>query len=644
MKKSDNLVDKALEVARKERGVPKKPVKTKGKKTVPEALDWGPGIPLDKLAYLNDDEMALVQAKRMFKGKRKYKGIPAFPDPGDTAAGDRGQGTSSSGGLGNNTTGGGSTYGGGGGSDSGAGGAGGMGSYGGSTEGSRQGGGDGGSGGISGGGVGGSTEGSRQGGGGGSDSGAGGTSSSASGTGTTSSSDTTKTGSTSPASGSLSQPARTETSSYAGPSAVSAPTPPSGYQSYGGYDPTKTAPSTMASEATLDRIASGSSVIGNTTPQGYSTPKIQDRIAPVSYEQAPTTPVGPVDTTGANSPFADPDVAQYDADRPSLAGPNQGLGYSPTAPGTYAGTTAVSSAQAPAVQGATNLGAAKTITDRVPVADAAKPYGDRLITVNETTYSVSPQQMAGLTPAEQQAIAAANQAVEYNPAGVSQQLQSSYNPLSSISPPAQTGALVSSGPPSATRGLPAPTTPSATTNVFYSSPAEQAADVRRAVALAQGAAPPPANVPTGVVPAGTATTPVGEYDYDPAQDPQNYMQPVYPGEEGGPYYMTDEQRAAYLDSVSGTRSSERPPSYYYEPEKEKPVEEEVVKKKKKPEPKPDEKYVRRNYMFENYGKGNARTDADIAAFNRYNQENFNNGGRINDSVQAALRIAKSKLL
>lgn len=637
MKKSANLVDKALEVARKERGVPKKPVKTKGKKTVPEALDWGPGIPLDKLAYLNDDEMALVQAKRMFKGKRKYKGIPAFPDPGDTAAGDRGQGTSSSGGLGNNTTGGGSTYGGGGGSDSGAGGAGGMGSYGGggSDSGGGMGGGMGGGTDSGGGTSAGSSAGSGV--GGGSDSGAGGTSSSASGTGTTSSSDTTKTGSTSPASGSLSQPARTETSSYAGPSAVSAPTPPSGYQSYGGYDPTKTAPSTMASEATLDRIASGSSVIGNTTPQGYSTPKIQDRIAPVSYEQAPTTPVGPVDTTGANSPFADPDVAQYDADRPSLAGPNQGLGYSPTAPGTYAGTTAVSSAQTPAVQGATNLGVAKTITDRVPVADATKPYGDRLITVNGTTYSVSPQQMAGLTPAEQQAIASANQAVEYNPAGVSQQLQSSYNPLSSMTPPAQTGALVSSVPSSATRGLPAPAVPSATTNVFYSSPAEQAADIRRAVALAQG--PAPQVTPASVTSEGA----VENYNYDPSMDPSDYVAPIYPGEENQPSYLTNEQRTAYLNSLGGTRSSERPPSYYYEPEKEKPVEE-VVRRKRKPPVKKDDEYVYRDYMYTDYDPIQMKADADIRAFNRYNQRNFNKGGRINDSVQAALRIAKSKLL
>lgn len=86
------------------RGVPNKPVATGGKKTVPEVLDWGKGIPKDYLAYLNKQEMALVQNARKFKGKRSYKGIPAYPDPGDTAAGDTGQGTSSSAGLGNNTS------------------------------------------------------------------------------------------------------------------------------------------------------------------------------------------------------------------------------------------------------------------------------------------------------------------------------------------------------------------------------------------------------------------------------------------------------------------------------------------------------------------------------------------------------------
>lgn len=731
MKKAASLVDKALEVSRRERDVPKKPVKTKGKKTVPAALDWGPGIPLDKLAYLNDDEMALIQAKRMFKGKRKYKGVPAFPDPGDTAAGDTGQGTSSSSGLGGNTTSGGSTYGGGGGSDSGAGGAGGMGSYGG--EGGREGGGGSGSGG-----AGTTSTGSSYGGPGGDRSSpdssgrtsAGASSSSTSASGSGASSDTTKT-SAGPGGGSLSAPARTEASSYGSAARPASPASPTGsYQSYGGYDPTRSAPSTMASEAALDRIASGSSVIGNTAPGGYPTPKIQDRV-PTSITYASPTTVAPVDTTGANSPFADPNVTQYDADRPSLAGavsqysqyrsppspttsaytnaqnqmyvaedaanfgengalprgggyirtqdptptsysptptqyaqsdmsgtvgaygnlagPNQGLGYNPTAPGAYAGNAAVASAQTPAVQATTGLGAAKPITDRVPVADATKPYGDRLMTVNGTTYSISPQQMANLTPAEQQAISAYNQAIEYNPAGVSQQLQSSYDPLSSVTPPAQTGALVSSGPPSATRGLPAPVAGANLTNPFYSSPAQQAADIRRAVTLAQG----PATTPTSVTPASSEVVqPVetaGEYDYDPAKDPTNYMRPIYPGEENQPTYFTPEQRQKYSDSLGGTRSSEFMTPIGNErdviattnvdrgPNTEKDDTVKYVPQEQVP-------YVYRDYMYTDYPETLPAADPNIVAFNRYNKRRLNKGGRIGDSVDAALRIARSKLL
>ena len=78
-------------------GVVPKTAKPVGeKKSVPTAIDWGPNVPMDYLAYLNKHEMALIQQHRAFKGKRSHNGIPAFPDPGDTGYGDRGQGTSSS--------------------------------------------------------------------------------------------------------------------------------------------------------------------------------------------------------------------------------------------------------------------------------------------------------------------------------------------------------------------------------------------------------------------------------------------------------------------------------------------------------------------------------------------------------------------
>jgi len=80
--------------------VPKKAKPVGKEKTVPTALDWGPNAPMDYLAYLNKQEMALIQKHRAFKGKRSHEGIPAFPDPGTTGYGDKGQGTTSSSGLG----------------------------------------------------------------------------------------------------------------------------------------------------------------------------------------------------------------------------------------------------------------------------------------------------------------------------------------------------------------------------------------------------------------------------------------------------------------------------------------------------------------------------------------------------------------
>lgn len=284
------------------------------------------------------------------------------------------------------------------------------------------------------------------------------------------------------------------------------------------------------------------------------------------------------------------------------------------------------------------------------------------MTVNGTTYSVSPQQMAGLTPAEQQAIAAANQAIEYNPAGVSQQLQSPYDPLSSVTPPAQTGTLVSSAPPSATRGLPAPVAGANLTNPFYSSPAQQAADIRRAVALAQGPATTPTeitipggDIPAGVTPASSDTSVVtdastGEYDYDPAQDPANYVRPIYPGDENQPGYFSPEQRIAYLQSLGGTRSSEfmtpigREQDIQQDVKPEKTDTTEPEKTDKPNRPNKGIGRLKKNYVYTNYKKKIGRPDRDIVAFNNFNKRFFEKGGKVGDSVEAALRIAKSKLL
>lgn len=765
MKKAATLVDKALEVARQVKRVPQKPVKTKGKKTVPAVLDWGPGIPLDKLAYLNDEEMALIQAKRMFKGKRDYKGIPAFPDPGDTAAGDTGQGTSSSSGLGGNT-GGTSTYGGGGGSDSGAGGAGGMGNYGGSTGGGSDSGNLGG--GTSAAGGAGSTT------GGGSDSGSpdsGATSSASSSTSSTGASDQTK--SSGPSGGPTGQPARTETS-YSG--TTTSPAASSSFNSFsspGSYNPVTSAPSSMAAESALDRIASGSSVIGNTAPGGYPTPKMEDRVPQtVSYTPATSTPasqtIGGDIYAGANSPFADPNVSQYNADNPSLAGavnqysqyrsppspttsaytntqnqmyaaqdaanfgedgvlprgtgysgvmdptptsysptpsqytpsdmagttraygalsgPNVGLGYNPTTPGTYvSGATSPTQVASLSSANQTVVNPAETVvgqTDTSPyttlgpnqglgynpaapglaaastyASAAPKQIGERLVTVDGVTREVSPEQMQGLTPDEQAQIAAYNQAITYNP--------------NYPSPVAEAPPSVATVPPGGlTRGIPPAGT--AMTNPFYSSPAEQAADIRRAVALAQGPATQPTeinitgdNVPVGpattagVVPAGTTTgevapTTPGEYDYDPAQDPANYMRPIYPGDESQPGYLSPEQRVAYLQSLGDTRSSEFMTPVGREQDVAKVLKPDNTDttdnedKKDKPDKKrPRKKNIgrlKKDYMYTDYKEKFPRADSDILAFNRYNKRVFNKGGKVGDSVDAAVRIAKSKLL
>lgn len=83
-------------MVKKNNTIPKN-AKPAGKRiTVPKTIDWGPNAPRDHLAYLNAREMEYLQGLRSFKGKRDYNGVPAFPDPGDTARGDTGKGTTSS--------------------------------------------------------------------------------------------------------------------------------------------------------------------------------------------------------------------------------------------------------------------------------------------------------------------------------------------------------------------------------------------------------------------------------------------------------------------------------------------------------------------------------------------------------------------
>lgn len=93
----------------------KAPQKGVAKKKLPATLDWGKKVPKDHLGYLSKEEMAVLQKHRTFKGKRNYSGVPAFPDPGDTGYGDKGQGTKSSTGTTSKSSGNTSSVGGGGG-------------------------------------------------------------------------------------------------------------------------------------------------------------------------------------------------------------------------------------------------------------------------------------------------------------------------------------------------------------------------------------------------------------------------------------------------------------------------------------------------------------------------------------------------
>lgn len=668
-------VDAALEIARN--AIPKKPVATKGKRTVPAALDWGNGIPLDKLAYLNDDEMALVQAKRIFKEPRSYDGIPAFPDPGDTAAGDTGQGTSSSEGLGNNV----ST----GNTDS---------SDVGSTQSS-----DNQATTTSTGNDVGSVQSSN-------DTGATSTSPSgttAAGTSSTSAGDT-KTTTTGPSTGPTDQPARSETS-YSQPATTAPVSSPTGsLQGPGGYDPTSTAPSTEATNAALNRIAEGSNVINSPYSYDPGLQKIPDRIAPVNYGQQPT--VDMPDTTGAPSPLSDPTLNQYDRNAydtglsPSqvaaINAANQAaldaryVGSDLDAPVPGSGLTPPSYSDPSMVGPApreTSLISAREPTDYVGPTTQQAALSQPTVPPNYSNppvYNPNYPPAPTTTPVVPDAMIARIVAGETPPRAIGA-LPQGY---------AQTGRVINIA--DSNLGMPVSdiganvsevsASPAYATNPYYSSPAQQAADVRRTIALAQGpaVAPTEINIPGGdlsvspaqqqaaidnavriassgpptrgllqpqgqspdVVAAGVApeeTT--GEFDYDPAQDPANYVQPVYPGDESGPGYFTPEERQAYLDSIQGTRSSERIPEYV--PQTTRPDDtnkEDKPNKKPRPIRKP-RPYRPHDYTYNNYanlGAGNG-VDPDIVAFNQYNQ-NLNRGGRIGDSVEAALRIAKSKLL
>lgn len=74
--------------------IPKKPLAvSRAKKKLPVELDWGPGIPKDRLRYINADEEALIKRFRTSKSARDYAGIPAYADDSASSKGMERSGT-----------------------------------------------------------------------------------------------------------------------------------------------------------------------------------------------------------------------------------------------------------------------------------------------------------------------------------------------------------------------------------------------------------------------------------------------------------------------------------------------------------------------------------------------------------------------
>jgi hypothetical protein len=472
-------------------------------------------------------------------------------------------------------------------------------------------------------------------------------------------------------------------------------------------DVVSNAPSTFSTENAMKQIAEGSSIVGGGVPKP-TEPKIQDQVpsAPVKLEQTPTisrnaydayTPSDADIFAGANSPLAGGGLDSYNRDTyQSLQTPTQqaalnaanqaaadarfvgsdvnapvpssgnvstlirssvpaGAPVAPTyvagdprvnlAPSSYAAPSSVT--QAAYVPGGYGI----TATSPYPPSQSGpKQYGERLVSYNGGTYEVSPQQMAQMTPEDQAKIAAYNQNVVYTPPvdlGPSRGLEA---------------GPVSSGP--ITSGYPATST--YVSPVAASQPTEiniPGGDLSVGPNINNVATGYPASStyvaqyqpsPTKVSNSPLTRTPLPGYDVQTASaeesvGPYDYTEPtndIYPngvndlGQITGGYF-TPEQRAAYLNNLGDTRSSERP---FLEETKKKP-EGLIAQAPVEPyKPVVNPPYVYRDYLSESYGTPLPPPSTSIADFNAYNQRYMKRGGRIGGSLEAALRIAKSKLL
>lgn len=681
MAKKKSPVDAALEVARKVR-VPKKPVKAKGKKTVPAALDWGPGIPEDKLAYLNDEEMALVQAKRGYKGKRNVNGIPAFPDPGDTAKGASSNShlPDSGGGAGTRGSTGGGGAGGAGGGTSGAGGAGGQSSPSGP------------------GGAGGQSSDKKS-----------------------AAPSSAPTGG--PSGGPTSAPARTESSS--------ASTPPSTFgprTSNMPGNPVSTAPSTHAYESALNAIARGSSIVGN--PAG--TKQFNDRVpqatpSPVSFSQSPTvsgpnrglgsSPYQPQNESifsGANSPLSSPDVTSYDPEREreksiqaaksiasSMVGPSVPAGtahitpeamqrqaslYGSTTPVGTVGVnpTAYSAPIGPTQSQRLAAEAMRNVFSGSPTqhiaADPTKysspvgPTQSQQLAADamRNVFSGSPTQNVGATPNRSISPSEPSTYAPVTAEDIARTVALSNYAVPSLTP-STLGNIVANpnagwrefsdfqtktfGPAAAREINTAGTNlPSEYTSGFAGPP------VTSSVATAPSGMAPvasayPTNTPGSGIPVGTPSVgvvpasipsvevgeptfapPVGTYAQAGVSPSQQPAYDVSPSQASG---MTAEQREAYLDSLEGARNYAGPPTPKATGNRGGGGG--GGKKDKKPYLPTMPPWVNYSYLQTQYPEIAYAPAQAITDFNNYSAT-LNTGGRVGTSADAAIRLARQMIV
>lgn len=660
MKKPVNIVDKAMEIARSVRRVPKKSAKKKAKKPALVVMDMVQDV---------EQDIPIANALRLARG-----------GGGGADSGQAANRTSPSRGGG-----------GGGAADSGQVGGGKSGSgVGGSNAGSRAGGSGGaGDSGRVGGGQSGSSAGSRGvqpsagggGGGGGADSGK-----------AAKQAEATKAAQTKTSV----SPAAREPAGYSRPAGYGAA--PSGV--YGPRmvgDVVSNAPSTFSTENAMKQIAEGSSIVGGGVPKP-TEPKIQDQVpsAPVKLEQTPTisrnaydayTPSDADIFAGANSPLAGGGLDSYNRDTyQSLQTPTQQAALNAANQAAADARFVGSDVNAPVP----SSGNVSTLTrSAVPAgAPVAPTYvaGDPRVNYAQPAYSntvsgtpsylgsdtnyptvitsnYARPNVGASTLANTTGLAGVNYGNLDQPGyGYTQVKPASSVPDREISsivagdlPPlaigtkpqgyAQTGRVITvagSGWP--VQNIAANVTPVGPqiNNVATGYPASSTY-----VAQSQTLPPSVSNSPQTRTPlpgydvqTASAEESVGPYDYtEPTND-------IYPngvnelGQTTGGYF-TPEQRAAYLSNLGDTRSSERP----FPAETKKKPEEVIAQAPVEPyKPVVNPPYVYRDYLSESYGTPLPPPSTSIADFNAYNQRYMKRGGRIGGSLEAALRIAKSKLL